>query len=299
MAYNYNIKATTNPLSKNQLYEGLLVCFSNVQNNPNNTGILEKRKDTGGAPIGWTTVINGVKHNFDLYGYDISDNTIRLYGVLSDGDIDPTKNTFDTRAPSSDDESNIVSITYMTPKDYFACEALNSLIQRIDNPLAMSDGVIAALAAKSYKIAQAMAKEAYGSRQNDKKSSEESGTDYVNVNKTSLQTNTERILYNLNESIKTNINVLKDTKNILNNINESVKANTNVLKDTGIKFNGTPDVNISNTPNVNINNSPSVTVSNMPSEPIEVTGDVNVSGKVGVTGTVSVDNFPQSSTSNS
>ena len=278
MAYNYNIKATTNPLSKNQLYEGLLVCFSNVQNNPNNTGILEKRKDTGGAPIGWTTVINGVKHNFDLYGYDISDNTIRLYGVLSDGDIDPTKDTFDTRAPSAEDESNIVSITYMTPKDYFACEALNSLIQRIDNPLAMSDGVIAALAAKSYKIAQAMTKEAYGSRQNDKKSSEESGTDYVNVNKTSLQTNTERILYNLNES---------------------VKANTKVLKDTGIKFNGTPDVNISNTPNVNINNSPSVTVSNMPSEPIKVTGDVNVSGNVGVTGTVSVDNFPQSSTSNS
>lgn len=278
MAYNYNIKATENPLNKNQLYEGLLVCFSNVQNNPNNTGILEKRKDTGGAPIGWTTVINGVKHNFDLYGYDISDNTIRLYGVLSDGDIDPTKNTFDTRAPSAEDESDIVSITYMTPKDYFACEALNSLIQRIDNPLAMSDGVIATLAAKSYKIAQAMAKEAYGSRQNDKKSSEESGTDYVTVDKTSLQTNTERVLYN---------------------INESLKANTTVLKDTGIKFNGIPDVNVSNTPNVNINNSPSVTVSNMPSEPIEVTGNVNVSNKVEVKGTVSVDNFPQSSTSNS
>lgn len=278
MAYNYNVTATANPLSKNQLYEGLLVCFNNVQNNPNNTGILEKRKDAGGAHIGWTTVINGVKHNFDLYGYDINDNTVRLYGVISKGNINPTKDTFDTRAPSSDNESNIVSITYMTPKDYFACEALNALIKRINNPLAMSDGVIAALAAKSYKIAQAMTKEAYGSRQNDKKSSEESGTNYVNVNKTSLQTNTERILYNLNESIK---------------------ANTNVLKDTGIKFNGTPDVNISNIPNVNISNSPSVTVSNMPSEPIEVTGDVNVSGKVGVTGTVSVDNFPQSSTSNS
>lgn len=285
MAYNYNIKATTNPLSKNQLYEGLLVCFSDVQNNPNNTGILEKRKDTGGAPIGWTTVINGVKHNFDLYGYDISDNTIRLYGVLSDGDIDPTKNTFDTRAPSSDDESNIVSITYMTPKDYFACEALNSLIQRIDNPLAMSDGVIAALAAKSYKIAQAMAKEAYGSRQNDKKSSEESGTNYVTVDKTSLQTNTERVLYNLNESLKTNTNVFKDTKNILDNINESVKANTTVLKDTGIKFNGTPDVNISNTPNVNISNTPTVTVDNMPEVPTE---------PVSITGTVSVNNFPKS-----
>lgn len=298
MAYNYNVTATANPLSKNQLYEGLLVCFSNVQNNPNNTGILEKRKDTGGASVGWTTVINGVKHDFDLYGYDINDNTVRLYGVISDGDIDPTQATSSVRSASAEDESNIVSITYMTPKDYFACEALNSLIQRIDNPIAMSDGMIAALAAKSYKIAQAMAQEAYGSRQNDKKSSEASGTDYVNVNKTSLQTNTERILYNLNESIKTNIDVLKDTKTIIDNINKSIKDNTNVLKDTGIKLNGTPNVNISNTPNVNISNSPSVTVSNIPSEPIEVTGNVSVSGNVGVTGTVSVDNFPQSSNPN-
>ena len=173
----------------------------------------------------------------------------------------------------------------MTPKDYFACEALNSLIKRIDNPLSMSDGVIAALAAKSYKIAQAMAKEAYGSRQNDKKSSEESGTNYVTVDKTSLQTNTERILYNLNESIKTNIDVLKDTKNIIDNINESVKANTNVLENTGIKFNGTPDVNISNIPDVNISNTPTVIVDNMPSVPTE---------PVSITGTVSVNNFPES-----
>ena len=256
MAYNYNVTATANPLSKNQLYEGLLVCFSNVQSNPNNTGILEKRKDTGGALVGWTSVINGVKHDFDLYGYDISNNTVRLYGVLSDGDIDPTQTTARTRAASTEDESNTVSITYMTPKDYFACEALNSLIQRIDKPLAMSDGMIAALAAKSYKIAQAMAKEAYGSRQNDKKSSDESGTDYVNVDETSLQTNTERILYNLNES---------------------VKANTKVLKDTGIKFNGTPNVNVSNTPTVTVDNMP-----NVPTEPVSITG------------TVSVNNFPES-----
>lgn len=248
MAYNYNVTATTNPLSKSQLYEGLLVCFSNVQSNPNNTGILEKRKDTGGALIGWTSVINGIKHDFDLYGYDTRDNTVRLYGVLSDGDIDPTQTTARTRAASTEDESNTVSITYMTPKDYFACEALNSLIQRIDNPLAMNDGMIATLAAKSYKIAQAMAQEAYGSRQNDKKSSDESGTDYVNVDETSLQTNTERILYNLNES---------------------VKANTKVLKDTGIKFNGIPNVTVDNMPNV-------------PTEPVSITG------------TVSVDNFPES-----
>ena len=220
MPYSYNVTPTANPLSKDQLYEGLLVCFSDVQTNPNNTGVLEKRKDTGGALVGWTAVINGVKHDFDLYGYDISNNAVRLYGVLSDGDIDPTRSTAHTRAASAEDESNTVSLTSMTPKDYFACEALNSLIQRIDNPLAMSDGTIALLAAKSYKIAQAMAKEAYGSRQNDKSSSEESGTDYVEVDDASLSTNTERLLYNINESIKANTSTIKNTGVKISNIDE-------------------------------------------------------------------------------
>lgn len=285
MAYTYNVKATANPLSRNQLYEGLLVCFSNVQSNPNNTGILEKRKEISGALLGWTAVINGVKHDFDLYGYDINDNTIRLYGVLSDGDIDPTKTTARTRAASAEDEANTVSITSMTPKDYFACEALNALIQRSDNPLAMSDGMIAVLAAKAYKIAQAMAIEAYGSRQNDKKSSDESGTDYVTVEETSLQTNTERILYNINESIKANTKSNKETGIKVNNIDKVKFDGTPTIAISGtpnVNVSNSPSVTISGTPNVNINNQPTVTVDNMPSEPIKIKG------------TVSVDNFPES-----
>lgn len=294
MSYSYKIIPTTDPLDKSQLYEGLLVCFSNVQSNPNNTGILEKRKDTGGAFIGWTAVINGVKHNFDVYGYDTSDNTVRLYGVLSDGEIDPTRTITRGRDASAADESNTVSLTYMTPKDYFACEALNALIQRVDNPLAMSDGTIATIAAKSYKIAQAMAEEAYESRQNDKKSEDESGTAYVEVDETSLQNNTERILYNINESIKANTKSNKETGIKVSNIDKVKFDGTPTVKldsTSEVKINGTPNVNISNTPNVNVNGTPNVYVTNMPSvptEPVSVTGNVNVSG------TVSVDNFPES-----
>lgn len=239
MSYIYSIIPTTNPLSKDQLYEGLVVCFNDVQTNPNNTGTLEKVKDIGGGQTGWFAVINGVKHTFDLYGYDNENRSVRLYGVLSDGDIDPTIQSSTTRSSTVQGEANTVSLHNMTPKDYFACEALNALIQRIDNPLSMSDGTIALLAAKSYKIAQAMAKEAYGSRENDKNSSEQSGTDYVNVDDTSLSNNTERLLYN---------------------INESIKANTYVLENTGILINGTPDVN----------------VLNMLEEPVTVEGTVSV-----------------------
>ena len=75
-----------------------------------------------------------------------------------------------------------------------------------------------------------MAKEAYGSRENDKNSSEESGTDYVNVDDTSLSNNTERLLYN---------------------INESIKANTQSNKDTGIKITSMPTVTIDGEIDVN------------------------------------------------
>lgn len=241
MSYTYNVIPTTNPLSKDQLYEGLLVCFDNVQSNPNNTGVLEKVRDYIDGKKVWSAVLDGVRHYFTVDGYDTSDpnNNTRLYGVLSNGDIDPTIQSSTTRSSTVQGEANTVSLHSMTPKDYFACEALNALIQRIDNPLSMSDGTIALLAAKSYKIAQAMAIEAYGSRENDKNSSEQSGTDYVNVDDTSLSNNTERLLYN---------------------INESIKANTYVLENTGIIINGTPDVN----------------VLNMLEEPVTVEGTVSV-----------------------
>lgn len=55
-----------------------------------------------------------------------------------------------------------------------------------------------------------------------------------------------------------------------------------------VEVEGTPDVNISNTPDVHVTNTPDVSVTNMPDVPSE---------PVRISGTVSVDNFPESSTS--
>lgn len=55
-----------------------------------------------------------------------------------------------------------------------------------------------------------------------------------------------------------------------------------------VEVEGTPDVNISNTPDVHVTNTPDVSVTNMPDVPSE---------PVTISGTVSVDNFPESSTS--
>lgn len=288
MAYTYSIIPTTNPLTADLLYEGKVVCFNDIQTNPNNVGILNKNGKHLDNLI-YEAVINNTRYVFDKDGKINGLGNPVLYGVLSNGDIDPTISTAKTRGASEQGEANTVSLTTMSPKDYFACEALNALIMSHPNPLSMDDGTIATMAAKSYKIAQAMAKEAYGSRQNDKKSEEESGTAYVEVDETSLQNNTERILYNINESIKANTKSNKETGIKVSNIDKVKFDGTPTVKldaTSEVKVTQLPNVTISGTPNVNVANTPDVNVTNMPSVPTE---------PVSITGTVSVDNFPSNS----
>lgn len=287
MAYNYGVTPTANPLTADLLYEGKVVCFADVQSNPNKVGILSKNGRQFDKLI-YEAVINGTRYLFDKDGRINGVGNRVLYGVLSDGDIDPTISTAKTRGASAQGESNTVSLNTMSPKDYFACEALNALIRSYPNPLAMDDGIIATMAAKSYKIAQAMAKEAYGSRQNDKSSSDEQGTSYVNVDESTLQTNTERILYNINESIKANTKSNKETGIKVSNIDKVKFDGTPTVKldaTSEVKVTQLPNVTISGTPNVNVTNTPDVNVTNMPTVPEE---------PITISGTVSVDNFPES-----
>lgn len=288
MEYGYNIEVTTSPLSENELYAGKVVCLQGIATNPNKTGILQRAKRYGLNGIRWEAVINGVNREFNAIGAELSNpNTPILYGVLSIEDLNPTTDTTITRTVGVEGKSNSVSLLNMTPKDYFACHALTALIQRVDNPLAMDDGTIALVAAKSYKIAQAMAIEAYGSRENDNASSA-SGTEVV-VDKNGLQTNTERILYNINESIKANTKSNKELGVKISNIDKVKFDGTPTVKldaTSEVKINGTPSVNVSNTPNVNVSNAPSVNingtpnvyVTNMPSastEPVSSTDSVD------------------------
>lgn len=305
----YNVKATENPLEEEDLYEGRIVCLSNVVTDPNETGILHQSNPLGVNGIYWTTVINGIKKEFTKTGaYRERPFVPVLYGVEAISNIDPTIRTSNTRTISEPGKSNTVSLLTMTPKDYFACHALTALIQRVENPLGMDDGTITLIAAKCYKIAQAMAVQAYGSRENDNASSTEGSTDYVDVDSSKLTNDTDRLLYNINESIKANTESNKNTGIKISNIDKVKFDGTPTVKLDGtseVKINGTPNVNVSNTPNVNVNNTPYVRVSSMPSvsvsgtpsvyvtnmpsvptEPVSVTGNVNVSG------TVSVDNFP-------
>lgn len=281
-SYNYNVKPTTLPLTFNELYEGRLVCFNDVATNPNNVGTLESSKNVPGAVGRWTSLINGVRYCFDANGAIVNDNiteatTPILFGVEYNDPIIPEQSGTRSRTTPDEGKSDIVSLKTMTPKDYFACHVLTAIIQKIDKPLSIDDGTIALIAAKCYKIAQAMAIEAYGSRENDDASSVESGTDYVDVDGDTLTNDTDRLLYNINESIKENTRVVKE---------EGIIVKTDDPIETTVSFENIPSVNINNTPNVNVSNTVNTNVTNMPSVPSE---------PVTISGTVSVDNFPSSS----
>lgn len=262
----YNIDITSSTLTSAELYEGRVVYFNtnptvpdtdsndndtdtdtdtdsnDTDIDPNDVGILELSRNVPGADGVWTAVINGIRYNFNANGAQVKagvhSNTPVLYGVVNFSSIDPTIHNSTTRG-GGQGESNTVSISYMIPKDYFACNALNALIQKIDNPLGMSNGTIALLAAKCYKIAEAMAIEAYNSRENDK-ASPTSGAEYIDVTPESLNNNTDRILYNIGETLKLAMTTIDE--------------NDEAVVSAGIKISEIPNIILDNTSQLSIVN---------------------------------------------
>ena len=315
-SYNYNVKPTTLPLTFNELYEGRLVCFNDVDTNPNNVGTLEPSKNVPGAVGRWTSLINGVRYCFDANGAIVNDNiteatTPILYGVEYNDPIIPEQSGTRSRPTTDERKSDVVSLKTMTPKDYFACHALTAIIQRTDKPLSIDDGTIALIAAKCYKIAQAMAIEAYESRENNDASSIETETDYIDIDGDTLTNDTDRLLYNINESIKENTRAVKEEGVIIRttedtgpiSIATTEPIETEVSNIDKVKFDGIPSININNTPSVNVANTPSVNINNTPNVSVSNTVNTRVTNMpnvptepVRISGTVSVDNFPSSST---
>lgn len=155
---------------------------------------------------------------------------------------------------SGDGHNAIAVLNNIEPRDQFAVQVLNAMLINADHPESFDDAKCLMFSRAAYRWAQAMMIAAADSREGE--STEPSTA--VNVNSGDLQSNTEKLLYNIGEYLKNGVTV------------------------KGTTAEGTVPVQtkITEMPNVTLNGTPSVNVSNMPSEPIEVQG------------TVSVDNFP-------
>lgn len=194
---NYDIQATANPLTKSDLYEGRTVCLSNVNTNPNNIGILVK-SNSSDKLIKWQASINNVVYHFDSNGKCKENNSIVLYGIRTTVNLDLTTDSSITRGAGA--ESVVTSLNSLIPKDQFAICALEALISTMPNAISMDDSTILSLAIKSYKISQAMLYIGTLARAADAQVSPSS--DPVSVDGNNLTDNLEKILYNINETLK-------------------------------------------------------------------------------------------------
>ena len=185
-----------------------------------------------------------------------SDTTHQLY--LVDATIASTTGTEASRGDGSSAET--ISISALQPREQFACYALQGRMYHIDNPLLFDDGQITQISAMAFQIAKGMLAAAADARA---ATSTEPPSEEIEIDKNDVSSTTDKILYNLNENISKLIQYMSNIQDAIVTINN-----------TGIEVKEMPDITLSGTPDVY--------VTNMISEPVSVTG------------TVSVDNFPNS-----
>ena len=170
-------------------------------------------------------------------------------GVCSDGDplhnlfiadatIEITSGTIATKGDESSAEA--INIDVLQPRETFALHALQGILSRIDNPLLLDNGQITLITGLAFKIAQSMINTAADYRAAQ---SSETPPASVDIDANNITSTTDKILYNMGQSISS--------------INNKLSGG-----------NGVP---------VNVTNSSLVThVSNMLTEPVSITGNVSV-----------------------
>ena len=268
---------------------GQVGCFTGTDYTIETTGIIKDKSSRPGVPV-WGCRIAGVDYTFDNDGHctidDVNDShpenePHHLWIVASSIDVAEGSTVRGTTRAGMVG-TKIVKINSLTPRDTFAIAALEALIHRMNDPIECSTASVRFVTDKAYEFANSMmissayARVAAGE---DEPSTDSPGT--VEVDATTLENNTEKLLNNIHKAIEAFSKTIKEdgipvkgfkTELVSDTFTKDVQTKvTNIDK---VKFDGTPTIAISGTPNVNVDN--------MPSQPISVTG------------TVSVDNFPQS-----
>ena len=188
-----------------------------------------------------------------------------------------------------------VTIDTLQPREQFAMTAMQGILNKIPcSILELDEATCLLVAQKSFVIAQYMINTAAEYRA---KTQSSTPPDQVTIDNNTLNSVSDKILYNIWQSTKgQNSNLLKklDTTNTnLSNVNTSIinglkkldTTNTNLSNINTSITNGnngtqkvsitnTPNVNVANTPYVNIDNTPNVIVSNVS---VPVSGSVRVS----------------------
>lgn len=115
--------------------------------------------------------------------------------------VDEIVFTEGTAGSRGDAEEGVITIDYMQPRDQFALSAMQSIINKIDgNILGIDDFKIGIMCDLSYKIAQKMMDTS--AKYRELAEGEETESPYIEIKKTDVTENTDKILYNIQTVLK-------------------------------------------------------------------------------------------------
>lgn len=178
-----------------------------------------------------------------------------------------------------------ITIDILQPREQFAISAMQGILNKMPcSILEIDEATCLLIAQKSFVIAQYMINTAAEYRATTK---DIIPPDQVNIDSNTLNSVSDKILYNIWQATKGQNTQLLERLDITNtnlsNINTSIENGNN----------GTQKVNITNTASVNVTNNPSVYIAN---QPVSVTGSVNANvtnARLDVSGSnVNINNNP-------
>lgn len=201
--------------------------------------VLNFRKSGAGAPLPYMGEINGITVYFDNKGVS-RDGTIKL--SLASTSID-NKGTQGEEQTRSEDKAGFVmnSLNY---KEQVAVKCLAAIIKQEPNPLGYDDAKIKLMVSTAFRFAVEFQNRAILFRKEEDASKTQPAVG-VDVDADTLTTNTDKILYNINENLKSGI-VVKGEAQTLGGTITPLKIKVTELPE--IKFDEALNVNVESMP---------------------------------------------------
>lgn len=138
-----------------------------------------------------------------------SDNNELHNLFIVDAKIVTTLGTVVTKGEAGVEEN--INIDVLQPREYFAMYALQGILTKIDNPLALDDGQIDLISGTAFKIAQSMMSTAADCRAATQTDPPPASVD-IDIN--NVTSTTDKLLYNMSQAIvgmQESLKSIKDT----------------------------------------------------------------------------------------
>ena len=189
-----------------------------------------------------------------LYMVDSKTYECNFAGVSMDGDpakqlfmieaeLEETRGTVASRGEG--DAKEEISIDVLQPREYFAMEAMKSIIGTMEDPLHCTTFTVEEVVNKSFEFAQAMMTKAAAVRAETRENPEQ---EKIEIDTQNVTSTTDKILYNIQASLQDIYNIFKEENVKVDIKNEAVPVDLKVVDGSvPVTVGNNVDVTVTNT----------------------------------------------------